>query len=91
MTDRTLNQKMKQLEKLEAEKKALEKEIEKLKESVQKEMGEETELTTGSWIIRWTVVVQNRLDSKALRADMPELYNKYCRESESRRFSYSAK
>ena len=46
MTERTLNMKIRQLEKLEAEKQLLEKQIEAIKTSIQSTMGDSEELST---------------------------------------------
>lgn len=37
--------------------------------------------------VSWKQVYSNRLDSKTLKADLPSIYQKYCRESISRRFA----
>jgi Phage-related protein, predicted endonuclease len=89
MTERTLNMKIRQLEKLEAEKQLLEKQIEAIKTSIQSTMGDSEELSTKTYIIRWTKIVANRLDGKSLKADLPDLYSKYCKPAISRRFSFT--
>ncbi len=45
------------------------------------------ELKTKNFIIRWKEIISNRLDGKALKAALPEIYSQYCRTSASRRFT----
>ena len=45
------------------------------------------EMKAGSFVIRWKTILSSRLDGKALRAALPEIYNQYCKASESRRFT----
>lgn len=37
--------------------------------------------------VSWKTVVSNRFDSKTFKKDQPEIYEKYCKQSEYRRFS----
>lgn len=37
--------------------------------------------------VSWRTVVSNRLDSKALKKDLPDIYEKYAKENVSRRFA----
>lgn len=43
-----------------------------------------------SFKITWKEVVSNRLDSKALKSDLPELYERYSKATSSRRFIVAA-
>ena len=47
----------------------------------------EDEHNTGSFIIRWTEIISRRLDSKALKAALPDVFATYSRESTSHRFT----
>lgn len=40
----------------------------------------------GKWIATWKNQVANRLDTKALKAEMPQIYDKFSKESPSRPF-----
>lgn len=53
-------------------------------------MGEHEVGTTGSRIITWKSVSQERLDSKTLKAEHPALYQKYTNKTSYRRFSIKA-
>lgn len=64
-------------------------EIETLKDSIKKEMdcrGVE-ELEAGQYIARFTTVVSNRLDTTALKRENNALYQRYVKQTTSRRFS----
>ena len=45
------------------------------------------ELKTKNFIIRWKEIISSRLDGKALKAALPEIYSQYCRAGASRRFT----
>lgn len=45
------------------------------------------EIIVGEYKIRWTEVTSARLDSKALKAVLPEVYARFTRESVTLRFS----
>lgn len=49
-------------------------------------MGNHEVCSCSNHSITWKTVISERLDSKALKADEPELYDKYTKTSESRRF-----
>lgn len=53
-------------------------------------MGENEVGTTGSRIITWKSVTQERLDSRTLKAEHPALYKKYTNTISSRRFTVKA-
>ena len=64
-------------------------EIESLKDTIKKEMetrGVE-ELEAGQYIARFTTVISNRLDTTAFKKDNSELYQRYLKQTTSRRFS----
>ena len=77
---------LKEWEKLAAEAAA---EIEALKDSIKREMDNRNieELTAGQYIARFTVVVSNRLDTTALKRENNTLYQRYLKQTTSRRFS----
>ena len=89
MTERQIENRVKKLQELEAQQKALEQEAELIKAQLKAELEEQgvEELPTKNFIIRWKMVMSNRLDSKALKADLPEIYKQYCKQSGSRRFT----
>ena len=81
--------KIEQLKELEAIIREAEKEVEALKDEIKAEMTKQNteEMNAGRYTVSWTSVVTDRFDSKALKAEMAELYNRYVKTTESRRFS----
>ena len=77
---------LKEWEKLAAEAAA---EIEALKDSIKAEMNARNleELAAGQYIARFTVVVSNRLDTTALKRENNTMYQRYLKQTTSRRFS----
>ena len=64
-------------------------EIEALKYTIKKEMENRgvEELAAGQYIARFTTVVSNRLDTAALKRENNALYQRYTKQTTSRRFS----
>ena len=81
--------KVEQLKELEALIREAEAEVEALKDEIKAEMTkqETEEMNIGRYVVRWTSVISNRLDSKALKNEMKDIYNRYVKQTESRRFS----
>ncbi len=67
--------------------KALEREKETIKQRVQLYMGEAGAGRSEAHSVSWNSYVQSRLDSEALKADLPNVYAKYAKESALRRFT----
>lgn len=89
MGNRAIENRIKKLQEIETQQKALEQEADKLKEEIKKEMEarEIEEMKAGPFVIRWKLVTSSRLDGKALKAAFPEIYSQYCKVSASRRFT----
>lgn len=64
-------------------------EIESIKDSIKAEMvAQATETLTGpGWKATWANVRTTRLDSKALKAEEPELYARYSKSTTQTRFT----
>ena len=64
-------------------------EIETLQDEIKAEMTTRNTATLQADIftVRWTTVKSSRLDSKALKAEQPELYARYTKTTETRRFT----
>mgnify|MGYP000153901704 CR=1 FL=1 len=60
-----------------------------LKEEIKQEMTERgtSELQAGEYVVRWTAYTASKFDSKAFKAENGDLYNRYLRQAETRRFS----
>lgn len=89
MGERALQNRIIKLQEIEAQKELLEKEAEKIRQEIKMEM--ETKqiegLAAGPFMIRWKTVLSSRLDGKALKAALPEIYRQYCKSSTTRRFT----
>lgn len=91
MGERALQNRIMKLKALEAQRDQIEREAEKIRQEIKADMEEKQveELAAGAYIVRWKTVLSNRLDSKALKAALPEIYKQYSKTSESRRFTVS--
>ena len=87
-TNRQIDNRIKKLQELEAQKKELESLIADLKEDIQADMGADEIRQTDKFIIRYTTVKTSRFDSKAFKAEHAALYSQYMKETQSRRFTY---
>lgn len=93
MTEKQIENRIKKLQIIEAKQKELEDQADALKAEIKAEIKADMEskgldeLETKNFIIRWKEVISNRLDGKALKAALPEIYSQYCKASASRRFT----
>lgn len=89
MTERMIENRIKKLQEIERQQKALEEQAEAIKAELKADLEEKEtdELKTKNFLIRWKEIVSNRLDGKALKAALPEIYAQYTRPSTSRRFT----
>ena len=77
---------LKELEALIEEAKA---EAEALRDEIKTEMLNRNteEMEAGQYIVRWTPVLSQRLDSTAFKKVMPDIYKSFTKQVSSRRFS----
>ncbi len=61
-------------------------EMETIKDAIKAHMGDSEELRAGEYKITWKPVTSSRLDSKALKAALPEVVERFTRTTTSRRF-----
>lgn len=89
MGERALQNRIMKLKEIEAQQKTLEAQAEKIREEIKKDMETKQveEMKAGSFIIRWKEIISNRLDGKALKVALPDVYNQFCKASASRRFT----
>lgn len=81
--------KIEALKEMEALIREAEAEAERIKDEIKKELTEQgkEEMIVGRYIVRWTSVSTNRFDSTRLKNAMPDVYQMYIKQTESRRFS----
>mgnify|MGYP001088290785 CR=1 FL=1 len=84
-----LNGKIKELRSLRRMADELAGEIEALQDAIKAEMTTRNvdELTGDDWKVTWREVVSNRLDSTALKKELPDIATRYTKASVSRRFT----
>lgn len=87
-----ITNKIVELRELESMMEELKAEIETLKDAIKREMDSRgvEELEAGQYIARFTTVVSNRLDTTALKRENNALYQRYIKQTTSRRFTISA-
>ena len=92
MTERMIENRVQKLRALEAEAEAIQEKADAIRAELKAGLEEKgvDELQTASFTLRWKEVVSNRLDSKALKAAMPDIYGQFCKASATRRFTISA-
>ena len=89
MTERMIENRVKKLRELEAQQKELEAQAEAIRAELKADLDEKgvDELKTKNFILRWKEIISNRLDGKALKAALPDVYGQFCKASTSRRFT----
>lgn len=89
MTNKQLDNRVKKLQEIESRKQELEVQAEAIRAEIKADLESkgEDEHDTGSFIIRWKEIISRRLDSKALKAALPDVFAAYSKESSTRRFS----
>lgn len=91
MTNRMINTRVAKLFALESAKRELETEIEAIKAELKKELEDNdlSSLDTGKFIVRFTEVSSNKMDTKKFKEDHSDMYEDYIVCQNYRRFSYS--
>ena len=89
MTERMIENRVKKLRGLEAQQKELETTAEAIRAELKADMEEKgvDEQQTKNFIVRWREIVSSRLDGKALKAALPDVYGQFCKASNTRRFT----
>jgi putative phage-type endonuclease len=76
-----------QLQETKNQAKEIEKEQKRLEQIIKTTMKDTEIAIIGEQKVTWKTVISSRLDTKALKKDHPDIYEKYANESKSRRFS----
>ena len=84
MTKRMIENRVKKLSALEEQIAQLQEQVDAIKGELKADL---EELKTKNFLIRWKEIVSSRLDGKALKAALPEIYSQYCKPTSSRRFT----
>jgi predicted phage-related endonuclease len=88
MSTKDVASKAAELKELKAMQEELAAEISSIEDTIKAELTARgtDELQAGPFKIRWTFVKSNRLDQTAIKNELPDIYARYCKKSESRRF-----
>lgn len=88
MTEKMIENRVKKLQELEAQIKTLEAAADAVREEIKADMSVKglDELKTRNYTIRWREVISSRIDSKALKAELPAVYGRFCKATTCRRF-----
>lgn len=88
MTEKMIENRVKKLQELEAQIEALEAAADAVREEIKADMSVRglDELKTRNYTIRWREVVSSRIDSKALKAELPAVYGRFSVATTCRRF-----
>ena len=86
--DKEMIKAVKELRKLEEKQAELEAKIKEAEDALKGMIGDcEDDYDCGMWKMSWKTVVSKRLDTAAIKKAMPEIAEKFTKESASRRFS----
>ena len=77
------------LQELRRMKEALELEMSTLEDAIKSEMTarDTSDLTAGAFRVRWTAYQSDRIDTVALKRELPELAARYTKTTQARRFT----
>ena len=84
-----IENRIKKLQAIEAQRKELEDQADAIRAELKADLEEKgvDELKIKNFIVRWKEIVSSRLDGKALKAALPDVYGQFCKSSVSRRFT----
>lgn len=81
-----IESKVKELRQLQALIEEATAEAETIKDTIKDVMGDSEELRAGEYKITWKAVTASRLDSKALKAALPDVVERFTKTTTTRRF-----
>lgn len=89
MSQNELLTKIKQAQELKRMREELDAELESLQDAIKAEMKERntTEMVVDCFKVRWTDVTQNKLDTASLKRELPEVAERYTKQTTYKRFS----
>lgn len=91
MTNEMMEVEVKKLKELRVQRDQLDKEIEVIENMIKDEMTAQDvyEFSGDDWKVTWNMVTSNRFDQTSFKEAHPDLFEKYKKLSESRRFNLS--
>lgn len=88
-TNRQIDNRCRKLAELDAQIKELQAQADAIKDEIKKDMDADSleEIDTGNFKVRYKLVESVRLDNKALKADLPDVYSLYSKVTACKRFT----
>lgn len=77
----------KKLMDLEYAKRDIQKQIDAIEADIKADMGENQTVQTGNYRISWQVIVSNKFDPTAFKAEHEDLYREFQKQATTRRFT----
>ena len=87
MSNPNMEAKVKELMELKRMKEELEAEITAAEDEIKRVMGDEETLFAGAFKVSWKPYTSSRLDSTALKKALPEIAERFTKQTTARRFS----
>ncbi len=86
MSTREIELKIKELRNIERLIEEAQAEAETIKDQIKAIMGESEELRAGEYKVTWKTVTSTRIDTTAIKKELPEIAARYSKQSKTRRF-----
>lgn len=87
MTIKEMEAKAQELQELKRMKEELEAEIAAAEDEIKASMGDQEQVIAGAYKITWKSITSSRLDSTALKKELPEIAARFMKQTTSRRFT----
>ena len=89
MTTKEFEAKAQELQELKRLKEELGAEIAAAEDEIKAGMGDQEQIIAGAFKITWKAITSSRLDSTALKKELPDIAARYMKQSTTRRFTVS--
>ena len=86
MSNPNLEPKVKELMELRRMKEELDAEIQHIEDQIKQAMGDDETLIAGAFKVDWKTVVSSRIDTAALKKALPEIAERFMKQTTTRRF-----
>ncbi len=86
MSMKEIESKVQELQELKRLREELDAEITAAEDAIKAAMGEQEQMMAGAFKITWKAVTSNRLDSTALKKELPEIAARFMKQTTTRRF-----
>ncbi len=86
MSNPTLESRVKELLELKRMREELDAEIQHIEDQIKQAMGDEETLLAGAFKVDWKTVITSRIDTAALKKVMPEIAERFMKQTTTRRF-----